>query len=56
MLYNFYHCGICCCLPKIVTLVASEHMMTSDLGFDASNINYPGIHVHIAWNSHYGGL
>ena len=29
MLYNFYYCGICCCFPKIVFLVASEDMMTS---------------------------
>ena len=26
------------------------------LRFDASNLNYPGIYLHIAWNSHYGGL
>ena len=25
-----------------------------DLRFDASNPNYPGIYMHIAWNSHYG--
>ena len=27
-----------------------------DLRFDASNPNYPGIYMHIAWNSHYGGI
>ena len=27
-----------------------------DLRFDTSNLNYPGIYVHIAWNSHLDGL
>ena len=28
-MYNFHYCGICCCLPKTVILVASEAMVTS---------------------------
>ena len=28
-MYNFYYCGICCCLPETVILVASEAMVTS---------------------------
>ena len=27
-----------------------------DLRFDISNLDYPGIHAHIASNSHFGGL
>ena len=27
-----------------------------DLRFEISNLNYLGIHVHIASNSHFGGL
>ena len=26
------------------------------LRFEISNLNYPGIHVHVASNSHFGGL
>ena len=37
-----------------VALIKSE--VKFDLRFDSSNPNYPGIYVHIAWNSHYGGL
>ena len=29
VMYNFYYCGICCCLPETVILVASEAMVTS---------------------------
>ena len=34
--------------------VASEFKF--DLRFEISNLNYPGIHVHIAYNSHFCGL
>ena len=34
--------------------MASE--FTFDLRFEISNLNYPGIHVHVAPNSHFGGL
>ena len=27
-----------------------------DLRFNTSNLNYPGIYVHIAWKSFFGGL
>ena len=44
-------------------MVASEAMAASkwpqtsyDLRFEISNLDYPGIHVHIASNSHFGGL
>ena len=33
---------------------ASE--ITSDLGIELSDLNYPGIHMNIAFNSHFGGL
>ena len=29
VMYNFHYCGIYCCLPKTVILVASEAMVTS---------------------------
>ena len=29
MLYNFYYCGICSCLPNTVIFAASEAMVTS---------------------------
>ena len=42
-------------LWKIVQiLVASKAQF--DLRFETSNLDYPGIHVHIASNSHFGGL
>ena len=34
--------------------IASE--VKFNLGFEISNLNYPGIHVHVAPNSHFGGL
>ncbi len=34
--------------------MASE--VTLDLRFEISNLKYPGIHVHTAYNSHFGGL
>ena len=34
--------------------MASE--VTFDLRFEISNLNYPGIHMHVAPNSHFGGL
>ena len=34
--------------------MASE--VTFDLRFEISNLNYHGIHVHVAPNSHFGGL
>ena len=44
-------------------LAASEAMVASkppqrsyDLRFDISNLDYPGIHAHIASNSHFGAL
>ena len=27
-----------------------------ELGFEISNLDYPGIHMHITSNSHLGGL
>ena len=30
--------------------------VTFDIIFDTSNLNYPGIYMHIAWNSHFGDL
>ena len=46
-----------CLLPLTLILVASEAMVASkwpqrsyDLRFDISNLDYPGIHVHIASN------
>ena len=27
-----------------------------DLGIEIRNLNYSGIHVHVASNSHFGGL
>ena len=44
-------------------MAASEAMVASkppqmsyDLRFDISNLDYHGIHAHIASNSHFGGL
>ena len=56
-----------CILPIIAILVASEATVASkmasmasefkfDLRFGISNLNYPGIDVHVAYNSHLGGL
>ena len=46
-----------------VAITASEAMAASkqprrsyDLRFEISNLNYPGIIVHVASNSHFGGL
>ena len=42
---------------KVQILVASTTLaVTSDLKIELSDLNYPGIHVHIASNSHFGGL
>ena len=42
---------------KVQILVASTSLaVTSDLKIELSDLNYPGIHVHIASNSHFGGL
>ena len=61
--YNFFYLGICI-LPRITILVASKRpQMASmasefkfDLKFEISNLNYPSIIVHVASNSHFGGL
>ena len=54
-----------CILPPTASeaMMASEAMAASkrpqrsyDLRFDISNLDYPGIHAHIASNSHFGGL
>ena len=53
-----------CILPLTVIFIASEAMtaektaseITSDLGIELSDLNYPGIHMNIAFNSHFGGL
>ena len=54
-----------CILPPTASeaMVAFEAMAASkrpqrsyDLRFDISNLDYPGIHAHIASNSHFGGL
>ena len=37
-----------------MTLVALE--VEFDLRFDVKVLNYPDIHVHVASNSHFGGL
>ena len=57
-------CGGNCCrevqldfTPEIGELhmvLASE--VTFDLGIELNDLNYPGTHVHIASNSHFGGL
>ena len=44
-----------------VAMVASKVVSTSSeskfgLRFEISNLNYPGIDVHVASNSHFGGL
>ena len=31
-------------------------LMASNFKFDISNLKYPGIYVHVASNSHLGGL
>ena len=44
---------------KVQMLVASTSLalaVTSDLKIELSDLKYPGIHVHIASNSHFGGL
>ena len=34
-------------------IMASE--ARSDLGIELSDLNYPYIHVHVAYNRHFGG-
>ena len=34
----------------------SKYLTPFDLRFEISNLDYPGIHVHIASNCHFGGL
>ena len=34
----------------------SKYLTPFDLRFEISNLDYPGIHVHIASNSHSGDL
>ena len=44
-------------LPRINILMASmASEFKFDLRFEISNLNYPGIIVHVASNSHFGGL
>ena len=52
-----------CILPLTDILVGSEAMTASkwhqrsyDLRFDISNLYYPSIYVHVASNSHFGGV
>ena len=46
-----------CILPLTAILIASEAMaVTSDLGIELSDLNYPGIYVHIASNINFGSL
>jgi len=52
-----------CIFPVTAILEASKAMVASrqprrsyDLRFVISNLDYPGIHVHIASNCHFGGL
>ena len=54
--------SICILLLK-ATFTASEALVGSkspevkvDLGIELSDLNYPGIHVHIACEGHFGGL
>ena len=51
------------CILSLMFMVASEAMAASkwpqtsyDLRFEISNLDYPGIYVHIASNSHFGDL
>ena len=38
-------------------MAASKQPQRSyDIRFDISNLDYPGIHAHIASNNHFGGL
>ena len=34
-------------------IMASE--IRSDLGIELSDLSYPDIHVHVAYNNHFGG-
>ena len=54
-----------CILPPMASeaMMASEATAASkqpqrsyDIRVDISNLEYPGIHAHIASNSHFGGL
>ena len=52
-----------CLLPLPASLGASEAMaasmaskVKSDVGFEIINLEYPGIHVHIASSSYFGYL
>ena len=43
--------------PSVLRFLNSDMINThSDLRFEMSNLNYPGIYVHVAFNSHFGSL
>ena len=42
--------------PAATRAMKDGHVMKVDLCFEISNLHYLGIHVHIASNSHFGGL
>ena len=43
--------------PSVLRFLNSDMMNThSDLKFEMSNLNYPGIYMHIASDSHFGSL
>ena len=56
--YDFDYLGIHYVhMPTITILVASmASEFKFDLRFEISNLNYPGIIVHVALNSYFGGL
>ena len=66
MLYDLYYLEIYVHIASnglrghvdlLETSEASKQPQRSyDLRFDISNLDYPGIHAHIASNSHFGGL
>ena len=39
---------------RVTMIMALE--VRSDLGIKLSDLNYPDIHVHVAYNNHFGGL